>query len=73
MTAARNCIMDKIWICTAKKQVGKLPKGASAEVIKHGTTAAPNDKEITAAFETKYAVKIPNGLANKSNFELIAK
>lgn len=65
--------MDKLWICTAKKQVGKLPKGASAEVIKHGTTAVPNDKEITVAFESKYGVKIPNGLANKSNFDMEMK
>jgi hypothetical protein len=58
---------------TAKKNVGKLPAGASAEIIKTTAQSGPSASEITEAFEDKYGIKIPNGMANKSYFDIVKK
>lgn len=51
-----------LWKVTAKRAVGsKLPVGAWVEIIKNGTSAPPNQREITEAIESKYGIKIPNG------------
>ena len=39
-----------LWKVTAKRNVGKLPAGASVEIVKQNTTAQPNANEITVAF-----------------------
>lgn len=36
--------------------MGKLPEGASVEIIKNNTTAKPSQKEINEAFDEKYGV-----------------
>lgn len=45
-----------LWKVTTKKQVAKLPAGASVEIVKSGTTAKPSQKEINTAFNAKYGV-----------------
>lgn len=64
--------MNKQWICTAKRQVGKLSKDASAEVVKHETMLSSDDKEITMSFVAHYTVNNPNGLANRFSFKLVS-
>lgn len=60
-----------LWKVTAKRAVGsKLPAGAWVEIVKSGTSAPPNQREITQAFESKYGIKIPNGTST-SCFEMI--
>jgi hypothetical protein len=39
-----------------KKNVGKLPAGASVEIIKNNTSAKPSQKEINEAYNAKYGV-----------------
>lgn len=36
--------------------MGKLPEGASVEIIKNNTNAKPSQKEINEAFDKKYGV-----------------
>lgn len=55
---------------TTKKKAGKLPVGASVEIIKTTGQSQPNAKEITEAFEAKYGISIPNGMANSSYFSI---
>lgn len=62
-----------LWKVTAKKTVGKIPAGASVEIVKNGTTAKPNADEITAAFESKYGLRIPTGQANSAQFDISKK
>ena len=45
-----------LWKVTAKKQLNKLPAGASVEIVKSGTNAKPSQKEINEAFNSKYGV-----------------
>ncbi len=45
-----------LWKVTTQKKVGKLPAGASVEIIKRNTTAKPTQKEINEAYNAKYAV-----------------
>ncbi|MBF1586487.1 MAG: peptidase [Prevotella sp.] len=45
-----------LWKVTTKKQVGKLPAGASVEIVKNNTTGKPTQKEINEAYKTKYGV-----------------
>ena len=45
-----------LWKVTTKKQVGKLPAGASVEIVKNNTSGKPTQKEINAAFDAKYGV-----------------
>lgn len=60
-----------LWKVTAKRAVGnKLPAGAWVEIVKSGTSAPPNQREITQAIESKYGIKIPNGTPT-SCFEMI--
>ena len=59
-----------LWKVTAKRAVGKLPAGAWVEIVKNGTSASPNQREITQAIESKYGIKIPNGTPT-SCFEMI--
>ena len=57
-----------LWKVTAKRNLGKLPAGASVEIVKQNTSAQPNANEITVAFANKYGIAIPNGHAGSSNF-----
>ena len=45
-----------LWKVTTKKQVGKLPAGASVEIVKNNTNAKPTQKEINEAYNEKYGV-----------------
>ncbi len=45
-----------LWKVTTKKQVGKLPAGASVEIVKNNTNAKPTQKEINEAYNAKYGV-----------------
>lgn len=62
--------MNRLWKVTAKVNVGKLPKGASVEIVKSGTNARPTAHEIEDAFLNKYDIKIPSGSANISHFNI---
>ena len=62
---------DYIWKVKALKSTGKVAPGMEVEVIKRGTTAAPNIKEIGAAFERKYGICLIGGCST-SNFEIKA-
>lgn len=45
-----------LWKVTVKRKIGKLPQGASVEIVKNNTNAKPNQKEINDAFTAKYGV-----------------
>ncbi len=59
-----------VYKVTAKKTFGKVPMGISVEIIKTTGQSIPNASEITKAFENKYGIKIPNGYANKTYFDI---
>lgn len=45
-----------LWKVRTKNRVGKLPAGASVEIVKNNTSGKPTQKEINAAFNAKYGV-----------------
>lgn len=51
-----NKMSSYLWKVTTKKQVGKLPAGASVEIIKRNTNAKPSQREINEAYNAKYSV-----------------
>ena len=62
--------MARLWKVTAKVNVGKLPKGASVEIVKSGTNARPTAHEIEDAILSKYNIQIPSGTANSNHFNI---
>ncbi len=60
---------NRLWKVKAVKDTGKVAKGMEVEVVKSGTTATPNIKEIGAAFERKYNITLISGCST-SNFEI---
>lgn len=51
-----NKMSAYLWKVTTKKQVRKLPAGASVEIIKNNTTGKPTQQEINLAYNAKYGV-----------------
>lgn len=65
--------MTYLWIVTAKRNAGKLPAGASVEIVKQNTSARPTAKEIVSAFENKYGIAVSTGHANSGYFDFKKK
>lgn len=61
--------MAYLWKVKAKRNSGKIPAGASVEIIKNGTSAKPNFNEISDAFNNKYGITPPNG--HMGDFDII--
>ena len=59
-----------LWKVTTKKQVGKLPAGASVEIVKNNKSGKPTQKEINAAFDAKYGVDLGGFRTSKNNMQL---
>ncbi|WP_445716533.1 hypothetical protein [Flavobacterium sp.] len=53
-----------------KKSIAKLVKGMEVEILKSGTTAKPNQKEIAAAFEKKYNIEVHYSNCSTSSFDI---
>ena len=58
-----------LWKVTATKQLHKLPKGASVEIIKNNTSAKPTQQEINDAFTAKYGVN--GGSLSTSYYDMV--
>lgn len=58
-----------LWKVTAVKNVGKLTKGMSVEIVVKGTTAKPTAQQIIAAIEDKYGETVSSSHCSSSNFE----
>ena len=63
---------NHLWKVTALRVTGKVAKGMEVEVVKTGTTAKPNIKEIGEAFERKYGITLISG-CSLSNFDIKEK
>jgi hypothetical protein len=49
---------NHIWKITATRNNGTVKKGMSAEILKSGTSARPNQREIAEALSDKYKERI---------------
>lgn len=58
-----------LWKVKAISNAREVVKGMEVEVVKSGSSAKPNIKEIGDAFERKYGIKLYNGFSI-SNFEI---
>jgi len=58
-----------LWKVRSKKATGKVAIGMEVEVVKSGTNAKPNIKEIGDAFERKYGISLISG-CSLSNFDI---
>lgn len=60
-----------LWKVKAIKNPGKVVKGMEVDIIKNGSSAKPNIKEISEAFEKKYGFSLISG-CSLSNFEILS-
>lgn len=58
-----------LWKVKAVKVTGKVAKGMEVEVVKSGTNAKPNIKEIGDAFKRMYSIELISGCST-GNFEI---
>ena len=62
---------NHLWKAIAKKNVAKVVKGMEVEIVKSGTTAKPDQKEIAAAIERKYNIEIHYSNCGPSSFDCV--
>lgn len=60
-----------LWKVTATKNIGKITKGMSVEILKSSTNSKPNQKEISQALSNKYNVNISESHCGQTNFDII--
>lgn len=62
--------MANLWKVTAKKEGGKIVLGMNVEIIKSGTTAKPNSKEISKAISDKYNAEVSESRCSEIYFNI---
>lgn len=55
---------------TAKKEMGKIAKGMSVEIVIKNASQKPNQKEVIDSLNLKYGAKTAASGLSLSNFEI---
>ncbi|MRM83694.1 peptidase [Riemerella anatipestifer] len=61
-----------LWNVIAKRDVNKIAKGMSVEIVIRNASRKPNQKEVIEAFNAKYGAGTAlSGLSISVNFEIV--
>ena len=64
--------MVYLWKVTAKQNLAnKIAAGMWVEIVKRGTNARPNHKEIASAFNEKYKIGISDCNCGEYYFDIV--
>ncbi len=56
--------MPSLYKVTAKSQIGKLPKGASFEVVVDSIWSGPSKEDIQNAIKLRYGIDVKLGISD---------
>ena len=56
--------MPSLYKVTAKNQIGKLPKGASFEVVVDSAWRGPSKEDIQNAIKLRYGIDVKLGISD---------